>query len=123
MSEILKAERSFSEGYEPLRTTRRVVGFKVSDHSPSPTSVLTARESQSTRTDSPRSKLAEALRTETFHPLPRLKLKTTRPQVPGFRRSLSHADLHLVVPSAAEPATPSSSRASASSTPMKIPST
>lgn len=117
-----------SEGCEPVRTTLRVVGFKVADYSPSPTSVLAARESQSTRTDSPRSKLAEALKIDTFHPLPRLRLKSTpRPQVPGFRKSLSHADLQLRdlvhLPSELSEATTPGSRASSSSTPMKIPST
>jgi hypothetical protein len=122
------SERSFSEGCEPVRTTVRVVGFKVADHSPSPTSVLTSRESQSTRIDSPRSQLAESLKTEaSFKPFPRLRLKTApRTQVPGFRKCLSHADLHLVgvqqSPSALEPTSPSS-RTSTSSTPMKIPST
>jgi len=118
-------ERRLSEGCEPVRTTLRVVGFKVTDFSPSPTSVLTTRECQSTRTESPRSKLAEALKTETFRPLPRLKLKSTpRPQVPGFRKSLSHADLHhRDLPSELSEATTPGSRASSSSTPMKIPST
>ena len=111
-----------------MRTTLRVVGFKVTDSSPSPTSVLTAREGQSTRTESPRSKLAEALKTETFHPLPRLRLKSTpRPQVTGFRKSLSHADLHhrdlVHLPSELSEATTPGSRASSVSTPMKIPST
>ena len=126
MDDLIR-DHSLSECCEPVRTLR-VVGFKVADSSPSPTSVLTSRESPSTRSiDSPRSKLAEALRTETFHPLPRLRLKSTpRPQVPGFRKSLSHADLHHrelgLASERSEPATPGS-RTSASSTPMKIPST
>lgn len=113
-------------GCDPVRTTLRVVGFKVADHNPSPTSVLATCLSGQSSSESPRSQLAEALKGDSFRPLPRLRIKPTpRSQSAGFRRSRSHADLqhrdvslHL---DRSEPATPGS-RTSTSSTPMQIPS-
>ena len=107
---------------EPIRTTRcfkLVVGFKVED-SQSPTSILTAREIGGVhhRPMSPRSKLAEALKTETSHPLPRLKLKST-PRPVALKKSLSLADFGSTERNDLN-ASPGS-RASCSSTPMKIP--
>jgi hypothetical protein len=107
---------------ESARPGIRIVGFKVTDASPSPTSVMTARsvESPTSSASSPRSKLAEALRREAFNPLPRLKIKAAqRLQGLGFKRSYSHAD--LPARDCAFPPTPGS-RTSTASTPMRIPS-
>ena len=113
-------------GCDPVRTTVRVVGFKVADHSPSPTSVLATRVGGQPAHESPRSQLAEALKGEAFRPLPRLRIKPApRSQSAAFRKSRSHADLQhkdvSLYVDRSEPATPGS-RASTSSTPMRIPS-
>lgn len=80
--------------------------------------------------DSPRSRLAEALRTETFHPLPSLRIKTLgkRHGLLGMKKSHSHVDLtrHLregfrIVERNEDPPPTPESRTSASSTPLEIP--
>ena len=119
----------------PVRITHRIVGFKVADQTVSPTSVLSARDSGHTscQDDSPKSSLAEALRGDVFKPLPALRVRTSGRGHSALKKSLSHADLHgracagTILRAAgltrgSEPSSPSSSRASASSTPVRIPS-
>lgn len=106
---------------EMARPAIRIVGFKVADASPSPTSVLRSGESPSSTASSPRSNLAEALRQEAFHPMPKLRIAARRLKGLGFKRSLSHADLVRDCSSGGSPPTPGS-RASTASTPMRIPS-
>lgn len=115
--------------------TLRVIGFKVPDQTQSPTSVLTSAggNPQQPSCESPRSRLAEALRAENQHPLTRLRIKTSK----RVTKSFSHTDLTVLQvrtktvasgarslleqqSSLSRPETPDS-RASASSTPMKIP--
>lgn len=124
--------RSGETGHAALR----VVGFKVLDPTSSPTSVFEGGEPQPQHgqhllVDSPRSQLAEALRRETFHPLPSLRIKTLgkRHGLLGMKKSHSHVDLTRHVREGfrlgergdGPPQTPDS-RTSASSTPLEIPS-
>jgi hypothetical protein len=129
-----RAEAGSGEGHraENMRTLR-VIGFKIPDQTQSPTSVLSStvgNPQQNPSCESPRSSLAEALRAGNQHPLTRLRIKTSK----RVTKSLSHTDLTLLQmrtktigarsfleQSFSRPETPDS-RASVSSTPMKIPS-
>lgn len=127
-----RAEAGSGEGHgtENMRTLR-VIGFKIPDQTQSPTSVLNSTVGNPQPScESPRSSLAEALRAENRHPLTRLRIKTSK----KVTKSLSHTDLTVLQvrtktlgarsfleQSLSRPETPDS-RASASSTPMKIPS-
>ena len=127
-----RAEAGSGEGHraENMRTLR-VIGFKIPDQTQSPTSVLSSTVGNPQPScESPRSSLAEALRAGNQHPLTRLRIKTSK----RVTKSLSHTDLTLLQmrtktigarsfleQSFSRPETPDS-RASVSSTPMKIPS-
>ena len=112
--------------------TARIVGFRVPDNTVSPTSVLSARQNEAAdQLQHVDSSLAAALRRETFKPLPRLSINTSKPRgLAALKKSKSHADLQhravgvAVVPlgDCSEPVTPGS-RSSTASTPVRIPAT
>jgi hypothetical protein len=109
----------------------RVVGFKCDPTTTSPTSVCGAAASSPRTIDSPRSSLADALRSDQLRPLPRLTILTRPRQSLGaaLKKSKSHADLLLPAARAAPapraegsaPASPASRASSSVSTPMRIP--